>query len=103
MSGWLRTVTLCETTVAYDSRGVAHESERHRTVVCNPWTMGQRTFYEAAQAGIHPVAVIQLHKCDYRGERLVIYGGARLNVDSVDASSPDFVRLTLTERMSDRG
>ena len=103
MSGWLKTCVLHPTTVTRDSRGVATDSEGSRVVVCNPFSMGAQSYYQAASAGIHPVAVIQLHKCDYDSERLVTYDGARLNVERVDASSPDFVVLTLTERLADHG
>ena len=89
--------------VTRDSRGIATETLEERTVVCNPFSMAQQTYFAAQNAGIHPVATIQLHKCDYQGERAVIYDGALLDVESVDASSPDYVRLTLTERLADHG
>lgn len=53
--------------------------------------------------GIHPEAVLQIRKCAYNGERLVEFDGARLTVARVDRSSPDYVRLTLTEVVGDRG
>lgn len=103
MSRWLKTCKLVSTAVTRDSRGVATETRSERVVVCNPFSMGSQTYFQAQNAGIHPVAVIQLHKCDYLGERAVIYDGALLDVESVDASSPDYVRLTLTERLADHG
>ena len=103
MSGWLKTCVLHSVTVERDERGVAQEVPANRRVRCNPFTMGAQSYYQAANAGIHPVAVIQLFKCDYRGERLVTYDGAKLTVDRVDASSADYVVLTLTERLADHG
>lgn len=103
MSRWLNTCLLHETTNTRDARGVPTEQERPRRVTCNPFTMGMQSYFQASSAGVHPVAVLQLWKCDYRGERLVTYNGQKLAVTRVDASSPDFVVLTLSERMADRG
>ena len=103
MSRWLKTCLLHAVTVTRDARGVPTEVTRSRRVCCNPFSMGAQSYYQAANAGIRPVAVIQLHKCDYHGERLVTYEGARLNVERVDTSSTDYVVLTLTERMADHG
>ena len=103
MSRWLSTCILHSVTVERDTRGVAHETSLDRRVTCNPFSMGAQAYYQAANAGINPVAVIQLHKCDYRGERLVTYNGVKLTVGRVEASSPDFVVLTLTERLADHG
>lgn len=103
MSRWLRTCTLHSSQVTRDARGVPTEHTTDRLVCCNPFSMGAQSYYQAANAGIRPVAVIQIHKCDYHGERLVTYEGARLNVGRVDTSSTDYVVLTLTERMADHG
>ena len=103
MSRWLKTCVLHGVTVTRDSRGVATETKTTRRVRCNPFGMGAQSYYQAANAGIRPVATIQLYKCDYRGERLVTYDGATLNVERVDTSSPDFVVLTLTERLAEHG
>lgn len=103
VSRWLSTCLLYATTNTRDSRGVPTEKQRPRRVCCNPFSMGAQTYFQASAAGVHPVAVIQLHKCDYRGERLVKYNGQKLNVSRVDASSPDYVVLTLAERTADRG
>jgi len=104
MSRWLNTCLLHSSKVERDSRGVPQSIKTPpRRVCCNPFSLGAQSYYQAANAGVHPIAVIQLHKCDYRGERLVTYNGAKLNVDRVDASSPDFVVLTLTERLAEHG
>ena len=103
MSRWLRTCILHSSQVTRDARGVPTEHTTDRLVCCNPFSMGAQSYYQAANAGIRPVAVIQLHKCDYQGERLVTYEGARLNVERVDTSSTDYVVLSLTERMADHG
>lgn len=103
MSGWLKTCMLVQIETERDEYGVASERKNMRRVRCNPFSMGAQSFYAAATSGVHPVATIQLYKCDYRGERTVVYDGATLNVDRVDASSQTFVVLTLTERMGERG
>lgn len=103
MSRWLKTCKLVGTSVERDNRGVATETTTERTVVCNPFSMAQQTYFAAQNAGIRPVATIQIHKCEYNGERAVIYDGALLDVERVDATSPDFVRLTLVERLADHG
>ena len=103
MSRWLRTCTLHSSQATRDARGVPTEHTTDRLVCCNPFSMGAQSYYQAANAGIRPVAVIQIHKCDYHGERLVTYEGARLNVERVDTSSTDYVVLTLTDRIADHG
>lgn len=103
MSRWLKTCMLVQVVPARDEYGVATEYKIRRRVRCNPFSMGAQSFYAAATSGVHPVATIQLYKCDYRGERTVEYDGATLNVDRVDTSSPTYVVLTLTERVGERG
>ena len=103
MSRWLKTCILHTVGTERDARGVAHEVYTGRRVRCNPFSMGAQAYYQAANAGIQPTAVIQLFKCDYHGERLVTYDGAKHEVGRVDASSPDYVVLTLTERLADHG
>lgn len=103
MSRWLKTCALCRSVTSRDDRGVAHEVTVKRRVCCNQFSMGQEAYFAAQNAGIRPVAVLQLHKCDYLGERVVEYDGALLDVERVDATSPDFVKLTLVERLADHG
>ena len=75
--------------------------ETVREVRCNPFSMGAQAYYAAMNSGIQPIATLQLFKCDYEGERTVIYEGARLSVVRIDGSSPDFVTLTLVEKLGD--
>ena len=103
MARWLKTCKLIQIVNVRDEYGVPHESETERLVRCNPFTMGMQAYYRAANSGVHPVATIQLWKCDYHGERLVEYEGARLSVDRIDGGSPDYVTLTLVERLGEHG
>lgn len=103
MSMWAGTCQLIAKTVTKDEYGVQQTKEDKRKVFCNVFSMGDAAYYAAAAAGIHPEAVLQMRKSAYRGERLVEFGGKRLNVERVDRSSPDFVRLTLSEVVGERG
>lgn len=103
MSGWAGSCELIGKAVERDELGVASEKETRRRVPCNVFSMGDSAYYAACAAGIHPQAVLQIRACGYGGERLVAFGGAVLEVSRVDRSSPDFVRLTLVERVGDRG
>lgn len=103
MARWLKTCNLVTVETVRDEYGVAHNRTTSRRVRCNPFSMGAHAYYRAANAGVHPIATIQLYRCDYHGERLVTYDGATLNVDRIDTSSPDYVVLTLTERLADHG
>ena len=103
MDRWLKTCKLIAVENTRDEYGVAHRREVARIVRCNPFSMGVQAYYRAANSGVHPIATIQLYKCDYHGERLVEYDGAKLTVDRIDSASPDYVVLTLTERLGDRG
>lgn len=102
MSMWAGTCQLISKTVKKDEYGVQQVEETKRNVFCNVFSMGYAAYYAAA-AGIHPEAVLQIRKCAYNGERLVEFDGARLTVARIDRSSPDYVRLTLTEVVGDRG
>lgn len=103
MSMWAGTCQLIAQTVTRDERGVQQTVETKRKVFCNVFSMGNAAYYAAAAAGVHPKAVLQIRKPYYRGEQLVEFGGVRLTVDRADSSSPDYVVLTLTERMADHG
>lgn len=103
MSMWAGSCQLITEKVTKDEYGVQSTEETKRKVSCNVFSMGDAAYYAAAAAGIHPEAVLQIRKCAYDGERLVEFEGARLKVERVDRSSPDFVRLTLSEVVGDRG
>lgn len=104
MSWWAGTCNLVVKTVVKDSFGVQKDAEvPGETIPCNVYSMGTNAYMTAAAAGVHPVAVLQIRKAAYNGERLVDFNGDRLQVYRVDSSSPDFVKLTLTERIGDRG
>lgn len=103
MSMWAGACQLISTTVERDERGVQQVAETRRKVPCNVFSIGDAAYYAAAAAGIHPEAVLQIRRAAYHGERLVEFDGARLQVERVDRSSPDFVRLTLAEAVGDRG
>ena len=85
-----------------DSRGVVQTTETRRDAFCNVFSMGDAAFYAAVAAGIHPDARIQVRKADYEEERLVVLDNVTYYVSRVDRTSPDFVVLTLSERIGDR-
>lgn len=103
MSMWAGSCQLIAEKATKDEYGVQSTEETKRKVFCNVFSMGDAAYYAAAAAGIHPEAVLQIRKCAYDGERLVEFEGERLKVERVDRSSPDFVRLTLSEVVGDRG
>lgn len=103
MSMFAGTCQLIAQSVKKDEYGVQKVEETKRKVFCNVFSMGDAAYYAAAAAGVHPEAVLQIRKCAYGGERLVEFCGARLKVERVDRSSADFVRLTLSEVVGDRG
>lgn len=103
MSRWAGSCQLIGQTVERDECGVGRTVETRRRVPCNVFSMGDSAYYAAYAAGVHPEAVLQIRRCAYNGEKLVEFDGALLEVSRVDRSSPDFVRLTLAERVGDRG
>lgn len=102
MSYYNATCRLISEITTRDERGISIKSEVSRPVYCNAYTMGAQAYYAAETAGVHPVATLQIRKADYNGETLIEYEGRRLAVDRVSVT-PDFVTLTLTERVGDRG
>lgn len=103
MSMWSSSCRLIGIRVERDDFGVETEREHPRRVQCNVFSVSDAAYYAAATVGIHPEAVLQLRKAAYQGERLVEFEGRRLSVERVDRSSADFVRLTLSEAVGDRG
>ena len=99
---WAGTCQLISQQVERDEHGVSSTTETIREVPCNVFSMGDAAYYAACAAGVHPQAVLQMRRCAYKGERAVGFNGAVLEVSRVDRSSPDFVRLTLVERIGDR-
>lgn len=102
MSMWSATCQLIGTQTKNDERGIPQTTKSRRKVYCNVFSMGDAAYYAAAAAGIHPEAVLQIRKEAYDNERLVEFDGRVLSVERVDRSSPDFVRLTLTEVIGNR-
>ena len=102
MSRWAGNCQLIARTVESDRYGVQMTHEARRRVPCNVYSMGEAAYFAACAAGIHPQAVLQVRQACYEGERLVEFDGRVLSVERVDRSSPDFVRLTLVERIGQR-
>jgi SPP1 family predicted phage head-tail adaptor len=101
MARYDATVTLTADTITYDSDDVPHTSTSERTVYANERSMGATAFYAAAQAGIHPSAVLQIRRADYKDETTLIYLGKKMSVSRVQRT-PDYVVLTCEEVTSDR-
>lgn len=102
MSGFAGVCELVAITSKKGEFGVVEETEEKRSVRCNVFSMSDAAFYAANAAGYHPEAALQLRRAAYAGEKLVDFNGRRLSVERVDATSPDFVKLTLTEKVSER-
>lgn len=102
MARYAAMVTLLTTTTTYDDLGVPSKTTTERTVYANEMSMGATAYYAAAQAGIHPVAVLQVRRCDYKDETKLKFDGKTLSVTRVQRT-PDYVTLTCEEVTSDRG
>ena len=102
MARYAAMVTLVTTTTTYDDLGVPTTAPTERKVYANEMSMGATAYYAAAQAGVHPSAVLQVRRCDYKDEASIRYLGKTLSVTRVQRT-PDFVVLTCEEATSDRG
>lgn len=102
MSRYDAICTLVKEHLHKDTRGIVKTSTEEREAFCNVFSVGDSTYYAAVGAGVHPDARLQLRKADYEGERLVVFDGVTHYVSRVDRTSPDYVVLTLTERVGDR-
>lgn len=102
MSMWAGMCQLVRRQTKRDGRGVAAVVETRRQVPCNVFEVSASAYYAASAAGIRPQAVIEIRRCAYSDEQLVEFGGALLAVERVQRT-PDNVRLTLVERVGDRG
>ena len=102
MARYAAVATLLATTTTYDDLGVPTTTPTERKVYANEMSMGANAFYAAAQAGVHPSAVLQVRRCDYKDETKLKFDGKTLSVTRVQRT-PDFVTLTCEEVTSDRG
>ena len=103
MSGWGGTCELITLELERDEYGVRHQRQVRRKVFCNVFSLGNAAYYAAAQAGVRTEAVLQVRRTEYRGERLVAFGGEVLSVARANEASPDFVVLTLEEKAGNHG
>ena len=99
---WAGVCQLVTETQKRDKRGVVSSSQTVRDVPCNVYSISAAFYYAASAAGIRPQAVIELRACAYREEKLVRFNGSLLAVERVERK-PDTVRLTLVERVGNRG
>lgn len=102
MSRWAGMCTLVALDSERDELGVQRKKERSRRVPCNEYSISQQAYYAAAQSGVRPMAVLEVRRCAYSGEKVCEYGGVRYTVDSAVASGADTLRLTLTEKVGNR-
>ena len=102
MARYAAMVTLVTTTTTYDDLGVPTTAPTERKVYANEMSMGATAYYAAAQAGVHPSAVLQVRRCDYKDETKLKFDGKTLSVTRVQRT-PDYVTLTCEEVTSDRG
>lgn len=102
MSMWAGTCQLATETQTRDKRGVVSTSLAFRDVPCNVYSISAAAYYAASAAGIRPQAVVELRACAYREESRVKFGGIVYAVERVERT-PDNVRLTLVERVGNRG
>lgn len=102
MSMWAGICQLVGETQKRDKRGVVSTVQTARDVPCNVFSISAAAYYAASAAGIKPQAIIELRACAYRGETLVKFNGSLLAVERVERTT-DNVRLTLVERVGNRG
>lgn len=102
MSMWAGVCQLIEEKKTRDKRGVVSTKPVEREVPCNVFSISAAAYYAASAAGIRPQAVIELRACACREESLVKFGGTVYAVERVERT-PDNVRLTLVERVGNRG
>lgn len=103
MSRWAASCLLVTQRAEKDETGVYKTTRSTRRVPCNVFSLGDAAYYAAFAAGVRPEAVLRVRRAAYSGESLVEFEGRTYQVARVDRSSPDFVRLTLSERVGDRG
>ncbi|WP_130811408.1 hypothetical protein [Olsenella sp. Marseille-P4559] len=102
MSMWAGMCQLITEAQKRDKRGVVSTETTERDAYCNVYSISAAAYYAASAAGIRPQAVIELRACAYRNESLVRFRGTVYAVERVERT-PDNVRLTLVERVGNRG
>lgn len=102
MSRWAGICALVAFVTERDELGVQRKKECSRRVPCNVYSISQQAYYAAAQSGVRPMAVLEVRRCAYSGEKVCEYGGVRYTVDSAVLSGADTMRLTLVEKVGNR-
>lgn len=101
MSRYNQMCKLIARTLTRDSYGVSHNIDVARWVYCNTYTISDDARYNASVQGLRLAARVQIRKADYDGEKLVELDGELLTVEHVNATSPDYVVLSLVEKLGD--
>lgn len=102
MSMWAGVCQLIAEKHARDSHGVVSTTATSREVPCNVFSISAAAYYAASAAGLRPQAILELRACAYKEETLVKFGGTVYAVERVERT-PDNVRITLVERVGNRG
>ena len=88
-------------TPTYDEYGNEVQNVTTTDVYVQPRGVYQAEFYNAAQAGLHPsITFVLTNKEDYKGERLIEWGGKSYNVIRTDWNAQrDSISLICEERV----
>lgn len=97
---WNETCILVAKDYVPDSEGVMQPSDTKTKVFCNPHHVGARTWSSMYEIGISVDAKIQVHTCEYDGQRDVLYRDKWYSVEVVEEKG-DFTILTLRHQQSD--
>lgn len=95
-------LTLIGSTIAKDEIGQEVETPTETTVLCGLKSVGRNEFYSAAQAGLKPTLIFEMHGYEYNEEKKIIFGTQEYKV--IRTYSPSFEVLELTcERVGANG
>lgn len=92
-------------TITVNDIGQEVKEETARQVFCQTRSITRSEFYDAANAGLKPEAVLILSTAyDYQGEKLVEWGGERYTVmRTYQAPDSDALELTIQQEVANYG
>lgn len=91
---------LCRAAVSVDAFGNEIKIYQEKDIFCKIRSATLREFYQAAQAGLRPSAILTMQGADYSGEDVIVWRGKQYGVIRSYWKNADEIELTLEERTS---
>ena len=94
------TVDLIAVVTGYDAEGYPVDTETSTEVFADVASVKRSEFYAGRQAGTELIAAFTVAACDYDGQQVVVYDGARYRVERAYTRDGERMELNCSEDRS---